>query len=229
MRLRPTCLVELELNLPLVDGSFDLQETILTWHICCTVKLTILSSSASHSHRLNVVNPKGLIPTSLVNIVITEIPQCVVNVAELLKKYGLVSYVPEGSSSSTFWFTNYDHSKRQNVIGLIGKSGDEFDILVDTKVMYKDGYSVFVDDSTGGVIVNGHGSDKLHVVVGDAADGAKVLIVTTGLWALPLPIRQILYVLLHFVILFWVVVFISSHVAHFQLVNSRYAVAGSGS
>jgi hypothetical protein len=67
----------------------------------------------------------------------------------------------------------YEHDSKMYTVALIGAAGDAFDIAVDTKTMYKNGYVTVLNDGVSGVTLSGDGSAKLHVEIGAEADGAK--------------------------------------------------------
>jgi len=121
------------------------------------------------------VNPAGSLPTSIINRVVAEIPICVVNVASFVHTHGKISLILQPEIRSTVRFESYEHGPRKYVAGLIGAAGDTFDIPVDTEVMYKDGFSVVLDDESGGVEMTREPS-MLRIKVGGAADGKKFVI-----------------------------------------------------
>jgi hypothetical protein len=105
--------------------------------------------------------------------VVTEIPLCVVNIAEFIHTVGLLCYIPQQSISSVVRMETYDHDSKTFTVALIGAAGDAFDIAVDTKTMYKNGYVAVLNDGVSGVTLSGDGSAKLHVEIGEQANGAK--------------------------------------------------------
>ena len=121
----------------------------------------------------NPANPNGSLPTFIVNLVISEIPLCVVNVAKFIQSNGLICYIPQNPISSLVLLETYDHEPKAYTLSLTGAAGDAFDIAVDTKKMYKGGYTAIVSGALGGVSLSGQGSARLHVEVGKAADGVK--------------------------------------------------------
>jgi len=118
-------------------------------------------------------DPNGSIPQVLVDRGITETPLCIVKIAEFIHSVGLVCYIPQNSISSVVRMETYDHDSKTFTVALIGAAGDVFDIAVDTKTMYKNGYMAVLNDAVTGVTLSGDGSAKLHVEIGEEADGAK--------------------------------------------------------
>lgn len=104
---------------------------------------------------------------------ISEIPLCIVNITKFIESNGLLCYIPQHTVSSLVRLEAYDHAPRAYTVHLTGAVGDAFDIAVDTKKMYKEGYVAVVDGGISGVTLSGHGSAKLHVEIGKAADGVK--------------------------------------------------------
>jgi len=124
------------------------------------------------------IDPKGSLPTTIINHVVSEIPLCVVNVAEFFKSNGLISYIVQEEIGSVVRFETYEHDKHKYTSGFIGKAGDAFDIFVDNNVMYKGGYSAALEGDSSGVEITQEAT-KVHVKVGDEADGKKFTITLT--------------------------------------------------
>ena len=104
---------------------------------------------------------------------ISEIPLCIVNIAKFIESTGLLCHILQNSISSLVGLEDYDHGSRAWTIHLTGAAGDAFDIAVDTKKMYKDGYVAVVNGGISGVTLSGQGSATVHVEIGKEADGVK--------------------------------------------------------
>ncbi|KAF9509743.1 hypothetical protein BS47DRAFT_1487793 [Hydnum rufescens UP504] len=120
------------------------------------------------------VNPNGSLPTALVKIVVTELPDVVRTAFAWCKGAGLMCHIKEIAIQSVVRDEIYDHTQRELYrLMLIGKAGDEFDIAVDDKVRYKKGYTLTIKGEAQGDIEATESRDNVHIKIGVAADGKK--------------------------------------------------------
>ncbi|KAF8302559.1 Bet v1-like protein [Clavulina sp. PMI_390] len=96
------------------------------------------------------VDPKGSLPTAIINMVVQEIPQCVPNVINFIRADGIIPYVSSPSYDSSeepptvFRMEHYSHDEgRKYTLQMIApEGGEELVLSVDEKVKYKDGYEI---------------------------------------------------------------------------------------
>jgi hypothetical protein len=119
------------------------------------------------------VNPNGRLPTSVVNMVVSEIPQCVVNAFDWYKRTGLLCYIKQVNIESVVRIEAYDREDNEKYrLALIGKGGEEFDIVVD-QIRYKNGYSLIIKGEGKNDVEATEAPDNVHVKIGAGADGKK--------------------------------------------------------
>lgn len=116
-----------------------------------------------------LVDPKGSLPTWLVNTIITESPQLVGKAREYYESNGYLPLVTE-EATSVVRFETFNHAKREWKAGFIGKAGDAFEVILDGARLYKDnGFKAVVEGpGKDGVTITTEG-DRLKVAVGEAA------------------------------------------------------------
>jgi len=120
------------------------------------------------------VNPNGSLPTSVVNMVVSELPQCVVNAFDWWKRTGLLCYIKQVNIESVVRIEAYDHEYDERYrLALIGKGGEEFDIVVDDKIRYKNGYTLIIRGEGKDDVEATEAPDNVHIKIGTGADGKK--------------------------------------------------------
>lgn len=104
------------------------------------------------------MDPKGSLPSTIVNSVVQEIPNCVVNVIKWVHNEGLIPYVssptPDSAIKSIFRLETYSHndSKTYQLSILCPKEGEgeeELEIKIDNEIKYKNGYDVRLEGDDG--------------------------------------------------------------------------------
>jgi len=120
------------------------------------------------------INPNGSIPIRVINgTVIPEIPAAITRCEELLAKDGYPPYILQSLQSILRTET---FSSKLYAVTLVGRSGDTFDIVYDTK-MYSGKPQVVVDGlGKDGVEVSQPMNGMTHVVVGQGSDGKEVIL-----------------------------------------------------
>lgn len=115
------------------------------------------------------VDPKGSLPTWLVNAIITESPQLVGKVREYYEGTGYLPLITD-EATSVIRFETFDHGKREWRAGFIGKAGDAFEVVLDGARLYKkNGFKTVVEGAgKDGVTLTTEG-DRVKVAVGEAA------------------------------------------------------------
>ncbi|KAF9509742.1 hypothetical protein BS47DRAFT_1487792 [Hydnum rufescens UP504] len=120
------------------------------------------------------VNPNGSVPTALVRIVVTELADVVRTVFTWCKKTGFICFIKQTTIQSTVRIETYDHTQQELYrLALTGKGGDEFDIVVDDKIRYKNGYTLTIRGEGKDGIEATESPDNVHLKIGAAADGKK--------------------------------------------------------
>lgn len=128
------------------------------------------------------VNPNGSLPSAIVNIVVQEIPNCVVNVINWIGAEGLIPYVTSPSDpSSVFRLESYVHDKhREYALWLIAKGDEELELSIDDTLKYKNGYEVKVEGEAKDFVTLTEESASLKVKFSPEADGKKMEIIITA-------------------------------------------------
>jgi len=105
---------------------------------------------------------------------VTELPDVVRTAFAWSKKAGLICHIKQIAIQSVVRNETYDHAQRELYrLALIGKGGDEFDIVVDGKVRYKKGYTLTIKGEGKDGIEATESPDNVHIKISAAADGKK--------------------------------------------------------
>ena len=106
-------------------------------------------------------------------MVVSEIPRCVVNAFDLCKRAGLLCYIKQVNIESVVRVEAYDREDKEKYrLALIGKGGEEFDIVVD-QIRYKNGYTLTIRGEGKDDVEATEATNNVHVKIGAGADGKK--------------------------------------------------------
>jgi len=130
-------------------------------------------------HFVTSVNPKGSLPSYIVNLVVQEIPYGVVNLIDWVHSDGLISYIREPKDpKSSFRFENYTHSERRKYqLSMICSGGEELEVFIDDNIKYKDGYTVTIENDAKEHVSFTKEPGALKVRFAPEAEGKKVDII----------------------------------------------------
>ena len=131
---------------------------------------------------LSLVNPNGSLPSTIVNHIIQEIPNCVVNIIDWIHSEGFIPYIqgPE-NLQSIFRFENYEHSEAQKYhLGMICAAGEALEVFIDDSIKYKNGYIVAVENDAKQHVSYIQEPGVLKVLFTPEAEGKKVDIIITA-------------------------------------------------
>ncbi|KAF8326876.1 uncharacterized protein EI90DRAFT_3127680 [Cantharellus anzutake] len=126
------------------------------------------------------VNPNGSIPTAIVASVVQDTPLSVPNAIDWCQKEGIIPHIEQLDIKSTVRIESYSHEDAKKYrLALLGKAGDEFDILVDEEKKYPDGYNVEKIGEGIDYVQLTTSKGKVHAKIGEGADGRKFEIIIT--------------------------------------------------
>ena len=133
-------------------------------------------------HFVTSVNPKGSLPSYIVNLVVQEIPYGVVNIIDWVHLDGLIPYIREPRDpKSSFRFENYTHSERRKYqLSMICSGGEELEVFVDDNIKYKNGYTVTIENDAKEHISFTKEPRALKVRFAPEAEGKKVDIIVNA-------------------------------------------------
>jgi hypothetical protein len=107
-------------------------------------------------------------------MVVSELPACVVNAFDWCKRTGLICHIKQVNTQSVVRIEAYDQDQHERYrLALIGKGGEEFDIVVDNKTRYKSGYTLTIRGEGKDDVEATETPDNVHVKIGAGADGKK--------------------------------------------------------
>jgi hypothetical protein len=133
-------------------------------------------------HSMTAVNPNGYLPSTIVNLIVQEIPNCVVNIIDWVRSEGFIPNVREPEDlQSILRVEIYTHSEAQKYqLSMICAGGEALEVSIDDNIKYKNGYIATVENDAKQHVSHTEERGVLKVRFTPEAEGKKVDIIVTA-------------------------------------------------